>query len=561
MDFKEAIIKELKKHVKLAEIIINAPPEPSMGDFAFPCFSLAKEMKKSPVEIAAELKEKIKMPDGISEVKANGPYLNFFVKKEELAKDVIHEVLKHKDKYGASKSKKGRVMVEFFHANTHKGVHIGHIRNISLGESLCRIMELNGYKVIRANYQGDIGPHVVKCLWGLRNSRKKAPAGDKMSFLGKVYMEANRQISGNEKLEQEIKEMTKKLYEGDKGLRAEWKKTREWCLREFDEFYKEYGVRFDRSYFESEVERDGLKVANELMKKKIAKLDDSAIIIDLNKEGLGIVVLVTKEGYALYHAKDLALASRKLKEFKKLDKSIHVVGKEQELYFKQIFRIFEMMGIAKKLNSYHLIYELVMLPEGKMSSREGNVILYPELKNKLIEKSTEEVKKRHSDWANSKVEESAENIAFGALKFGMLTRENNKAVLFDWDKAMDFEGDTGPYVQYAHARICSILRKYGKKANLNADLSYLGEKEEMALIKIISEFPKVVDEAASSYKPHLVAYYLLSLSQTFNEFYHNRQILKEDATFRDARLVLITAVRHVIENGLRLLGIKAPEEM
>ena len=559
MHFKDIILKELKKHVKLKEIPLEVPPDLEMGDFSFPCFILAKEWKKNPAEIAEELKDKLKIPKGIREVEAKGPYLNFFVDKDVLSKDVLNTVLKEKDRFGMGKKKNQKVMVEFFHANTHKGVHIGHIRNICLGEALSKIMEFSGIKVIRGNYQGDIGPHVVKCLWGLKG--KKVPPKERMQFLGKVYMEANKKIKDNKKLEQEIKDMTKKLYAGDKELNKKWKETRQWCLDEFEDFYKEFGVKYDRLYFESEVESGGVKASKELVKKKIAKVDEGAIIVDMKEDNLGVVVLVTKEGYALYQAKEMALADLKLKEYKKFDRSIHVVGKEQEMFFNQVFKLHELRKIDKKLNSHHLIYELVMLPEGKMSSREGNVVLYPELKEKLLSNALEEVKKRHKDWGKKEIEESASNIAYGALKFGMLVRENQRIMIFDWAKALDFEGETGPYIQYAHARICSILRNWGKKVKEHVDYSLLEEHDEVTLIKLVEDFPKVVEKAASDLKPHLLAHHLLAIARTFNEFYHARQILKEEEGFRDARLVLISAVKQVLENGLSLLGIIAPERM
>ena len=559
MDYKDLIIKLLKKETKLKEIPIEEPKDPSLGDFAFPCFILSSTLKKSPVDIATELAETLKLPKGVTKVEAKGPYLNFYIEKADYVKDVIHEVLKQKEKYGQSKNTKKTYMVEFFHANPYKAVHIGHIRNICLGAALSNIMEFAGNKIIRSNYQGDVGTHVIKCLWGLKG--KKIPTKDRLNFYGKVYIEANKKIKDNDKLEKEIKELSKKFYAGDKDLLKKWKETREHCLDEFEDFYKEFGVKFNRLYFESEVEKLGVEISKELVKKKIAKVDQGATIIDFKDEVLRVVVLVTQEGYALYSAKDLGLAQLKIKEFPKLTQSINLVGKEQELHFKQVYKMYEIMGIDKKLPSKHLIYELVMLPEGKMSSREGNVILFPELKEKLFSKSLEEVKKRHKDWKAAEQSKSATNIAWAALKFGMLTRENNKVLLFDWDKALDFEGETGPYVQYAHARICSILKKYGKKVNTKADLSYLGEEDEVRLIKLIEEFPNVILNASISSKVHSVSHYLLELARTFNEFYHSKQILKEDDNFRDARLVLITAVQQVLENGLGLLGIVAPERM
>ncbi len=302
-------------------------------------------------------------------------------------------------------------------------------------------------------------------------------------------------------------------------------------------------------------------LAKELLKKGVAKESEGALIVDLQEYNLGIYVILTKEGHAVYHSKDLALAELKLKEFKNLDKSIHVVGKEQELYFKQLFKTFELIKSKLAGKSYHLIYGLVMLPEGKMSSREGNIILYRDLIQSMMNKALEEVKKRHPEWSKTDIEKSAQNIAFGALKYSMINRENNKEIIFDWEKSLEFEGATGPYIQYAHARICSILKKYNKPVSNSIDFNQLSQPEESSLIKKLEEFPLILQHSASTYKPYLLANYVFELAQLFNEFYHKYNILKEDENIKKARILLIFCIQQVLENGLKLLGIEAPEKM
>lgn len=547
---KDVLKKELKK-----EAVLEVPPNPEMGDYAFPCFSLSKDFKKNPNEIAQELCKKIKLDNTIKKVVVNGPYLNFFINKEELAEAILKDIEKQKENYGKGKKNK-KIMVEFFHANTHKAIHIGHMRNISLGEALCKLLEFAGFKVVRTNYQGDIGPHVAKCIWGYLNLKEKEPKENKGVWLGNIYSKANEKIKGNEKLENEIKLMTKELYEHDKRLESVWKKTRRYCLDDFNKLYKEFGVKFDRLYFESEVEELGRKISKELLKKGVAKESEGAVIIDL--DNLGVVVLVSKEGYALYHAKDLGLAKIKFKEYN-VDKSVHVVGKEQERYFEQLFKIFEMIKSPAAGISHHLIYNLVMLPEGKMSSREGNVVLYHDLINKLKKLSEKEVKKRHKDWKKKDVEKAVKQISFGALKFAMINRENNKEIIFDWNKALDFEGETGPYVQYAYARICSILRKYGKKIGADVDFSLL--KQEQNIISMLERYPYLIESTAKSYKPHLITRYLLDLAQAFNEYYHRCPVLQAEEKLKKARLLLIDCIKHVLKSGLQILGIEAPERM
>ncbi|MFH1054143.1 MAG: arginine--tRNA ligase [Candidatus Woesearchaeota archaeon] len=561
-DYKEEIIKIIKKatNLKKEEIPIEVPPNPDLGDFAFPCFILSAKLKKNPAEIAGKLKDEIKVGGVISEVKATGPYLNFFLDKGDFSKDILLKVFKEKEDYGKGKKKNKKVMVEFFHANTHKGVHIGHVRNISLGSALARLLESNGFDAIRVNYQGDIGPHVAKCLWGYKHLGKKPPKEGKERWLGEIYALANKKEKQSKKVQEEIKELNKKIYAGDKEIMELWKKTRQWCLDDFKEIYKEFGVKYDRLYFESEVEKRGIEIAKSLEKKKIARESEGALIVDLNKYGLGIYVVLTGEGHAVYHTKDLALSELKAKEYK-LDNSIHVVGKEQELYFKQLFKTFELIKSPLSGKSHHLIYELVMLPEGKMSSREGNVILYYDLVNKLMSEALKGVKDRHKDWGKKEIEKSAHEIAFGALKFSMLNKENNRVILFDWNKALDFEGDTGPYVQYTHARICSIFRRSNEKIDQNIDFKSLVEPSEQKLIKLLGDYPNLIQKSAEEMKVHSITFYLLDLSHTYNEFYHTCNILKEYDELKKARLFLSECVKQVLENGLEILGIKAPEQM
>ncbi len=557
--FQQAIVKELKKATKLKEIELSIPPDPKMGDYAFPCFVLAKQKKKNPKEVAEDLAKKLKKPSLITEIKVLGPYVNFFIDKAKLAEDVISSIIKEKENFGKEKNKKQNILVEFFHANTHKGVHIGHVRNISMGESLCRMLEFNGKKVIRVNYFGDIGPHVAKCLWGYMNTKEKEPKEHKGVWLGKLYAIANKKSKESKKIEEEIREINNKLYARDKKLMKIWEKTKQWCYDDFNEIYKVFGFKFDRLYPESECEKPGREIVKQLLKDKIAEESDGAVIVDLKKYDLSVAVLLTKDSNALYMTKDLGLVALKSKEFN-IDQSLHVVGSEQELYFKQLFKILELMKHDYAFKSMHLSYGLVMLPEGKMSSREGTMVLYNDLKEKLFKNAEKEIKKRHKGISKKELEKRTEQIAYGALKFGMINREFKKNITFDWDQALDFEGETGPYIQYAHARICSIFRKYGKKLK-QADFSLLKTEQELKLIDLLANFPKTVEYCARNHKPSTLCRYLLDLAQAFNEFYHACPILSEEEKLKQARLHLAEAVKQVIKNSLFLLGIEAPEEM
>lgn len=555
MDFKEEAIKLLKKEVK--DPVLEIPPNQDLGDYAFPCFTLAKEQKKAPNIIAQELAKKLKTNKYIQEIKAIGPYVNFFVNKDILSTEILTEILTEKDNYGKSNiGKNKKYMVEFFQGNTHKAVHIGHVRNICIGSSLSKILEFVGYNVIRVNYQGDIGPHVATALWGMKHFNEQ-PGENKAIFLGDMYAKANQMAKDDIEIIKEIQSINKKIYEKDPELTKLWKETRQWCLDYFNGIYKDFGFKFDKFYFESQVEEDAVKLSKSLVKKGIAEVSDGAIIVNLKDSNLGVAVLLTGFGTPLYHAKDLALAKLKAKEYK-LDKSIHVVGKEQEFYFSQLFKIFELINSPLKNKSYHLGYGLIMLPEGKMSSREGNVIIYDDLINKLREECYEETKKRH-DWDDKKLRETSEKIAFSALKYTMLNKENNRTIVFDIKNSINFEGDTGPYIQYSYARANSILKKSDSKIKPNYLL--LKEKHEISLITKLASFSSVVKDSALAYRPDIIANYAYDLAQNFSDFYHNCHCISDNKELEAARLALVKATKQVIKNSLNLLGIDVLEEM
>lgn len=524
-------------------------------------FEIARQQKRNPAEIAREIAGKIKPPKSFVKVEAAGPYINFYFSDLFYA-SLVKEIIKKKEKFGRFKKTKRKIMVEYFDANTHKGIHIGHIRNVSLGEALCRILEFVGEDVIRVNYQGDIGPHVAKCLWGFINlyGAKEPDVEKKGVWLGKVYAEASAKITANPDLENEAMDINLKLYSEDEKISGLWKTTRQWCLDDFNKFYDEFGVRFDEFFFESQTEKIGKEMVVELLSKGIAKKDEGAVIVDLRAENLGVCVLLTKEGYPLYPTKDLGLAKLKFEKYDPAE-SIHVVGKEQEFYFRQLFKVFEKAGMKKAAEaSYHLIYELVMLPEGKMSSREGTVVLYEELRDKLFSKTLEEVNNRHPDWSENKKSEIAKKIALAALKFQMVRRENNRVLLFDWEKALSLEGDSGPYLQYAYVRTKGILRKAVRRSNMSR--TYILNSDEKKLLRKLVTFEEAAAKAASSLSPHVLCDYLLDLAAELNRFYSVCRVLNADKDEeKEARLAIILSVNIILGTALRLIGMETLEEM
>ena len=538
------------------EGLLEKPPENIGADLALPCFRL----DKNPAEFAKSLAGKIKPSDLVKDVNFYGPYVNFYAEWGKLGGDVLRQILKEKGKYGRSGQSGKRIMVEFAQPNTHKAFHIGHVRNISLGESLCRILESAGNRVVRTNYQGDIGPHVAKCIWGLLKLHKgREPNKGRGRWLGEVYKEASLKIEKNKKYEEEMREINKKLYSQDREMIPIWSKTRKWSLDYFDGIYRDFGAKFDRLYFESETEGPGKKTALELLDRKIAERSDDAVVVDLKKHGMGVVVLLTKEGNPLYHAKDLALAEMQYREYRP-DRIIHVVGSEQNLYFRQLFKMLEVMGWEHYEKEFHMSYGLVNLESGKMKSREGKVILYEELKDKLLKLAIKETGKRNPKLPKGEIERTAYTIAMGALKYTMISQSPEKVIVFEWDKVLSFDGDTAPYIQYSHARACSILRK-AKKSPLKFDAKLLVKEEEKTLISHLMDFPETVSRAARDYRPHYVANYAYRLATLFNDFYQSLPVLKADPKTKQARLALVMAVQVTLKNSLGLLGIEAPERM
>jgi len=571
VDYEQEVKKLVAKEsgLKLADIPLEVPPNLELGDYAFPCFILSKELKKAPVKIAEELLKKIHPTNEISKIEAKGPYLNFFINRKILNKEVIESVLKDKSSYGSGSKKSEKVMVEYSQPNTHKAFHVGHLRNVCMGDSIVRLKRNQGYEVIAVNYIGDVGAHIAKCLWYYINFLKeKPPKVNRGEWLGKIYTQAVKKLAedvdGTLGYKEEVSKVLQALESGEKVITALWRETADWSLEDFNSIYDWLGVKFDKIFFESDVEKEGKKLVEKYKKspknkKGLFEESDGALILDLEKYGLGVFLALKSDGTSLYSTKDLALAAKKFGEFG-IDKSLYVVGSEQKLYFNQLFKTLELMGFKNAKNCEHVSYELVMVPEGKMSSRAGNVILFSELKSKIMSVLIGEVKKRHNDWSKDKIEATAKKIALGALKFGMLSSDNNKVIVFSLDDWVSFEGETGPYIQYVVARINSIIRKSGMDIN-SVDYSLLNDPLEQKLVSLIKKYPEVVKTASSSNRPSILCRYLIDIAQAYNEFYHSCQILKADSSLRGARISLSLAVKFVIVNGLFLLGITAPEEM
>ncbi|MFA6227603.1 MAG: arginine--tRNA ligase [Patescibacteria group bacterium] len=554
-----AVEKAVGQELDISQLEITRPPEAAMGDLAVPCFYLTKLLRISPNQVALEIKQKIKLPTGVKSVSNFGPYLNFFLNEKHLAKAVISEVKKKEDKYGRLPWKKEKVMIEYSQPNTHKEFHVGHLRNAVLGSALVNLYRFVGQKVIAVNYIGDIGSHVAKCLWALDKFHKKdpEPAEHKGQYLGRIYSEAVQKTEASEKYRQEAQVVQKKLEAGDKYWTALWKKTRAWSLQEFDGIYKILGIKFDKFFFESEVEKPGKKIVAELLAQGVAEKSEGAIIIDLEQYGLKQFLLLKSDGTSLYSTKELALAKLKFDKYK-IDASYVVVDSRQSFYFQQFFKTLEIMGFHKKTK--HIAYEFVTLPEGAMASRQGNVVLFEDLLAEMAALAQAETAKRHSDWGKAEIASTAEKIALAAIKFSMLKVGKNSVIVFNPQEALSFDGYSGPYLQYTVTRINSILRK-NKSISQTVDYALLADPAEKELLIKLAEFPQAINEAAQEFEPSTLGKYLFDLAKIFSSYYQEVPILNSEDKLRSARLALIAGVRQVLTNGLDLLGIETLERM
>jgi arginyl-tRNA synthetase len=565
MDIKhelaQIIARITKFEVEQVESLLEIPPSTDMGDYAFPCFSLAKVQKKSPMQIASNLKEEIssEIKSGnikiLSDVSVINAYLNFRINKGLQAQ----EILLNRPYF---EKKNTKVMVEFSQPNTHKEFHVGHLRNASLGDSISRLNKFAGSEVINANYIGDIGTHVAKALWCLEKFHKDEEVPEnKGKYLGKIYVEASMKIEESEIYAKEVSEVLQKLEAREEKVTALWEKTRKWSLDEFKNIYRDLDIHFDVWFFESEEDESGKKIAHDLLKRNIAEMSDGAVIVNLEKKNQGVALVLKTDGTTLYLTKDLSLAEKKFEKHH-IDKSIYVIDSRQSLHMQQVFSILELMGF--KADMVHVSYEFVSTKQGPISSRKGNVYLYEDLKLRMISKIFDETKKRHEEWDDEQIKLNSAVIANSALKFGMLKMDNNKEILFDEEEWLDLEGETGPYILYSVARINSIIRKCAAKdihASKRINYELLGTREDAEILRILDREKKTIEDAASSYKPSLVARYLIELSQKANEYYHKNQIIQDDIELMKARLLLLSTINESLKLCLLLLGIKTVEEM
>lgn len=578
------------------KIEITSPPNRAMGDFAYPCFQLAKQAKQSPKDVAATLASQVELPASIAQVKPVGPYLNFFVDRGSFVRSECSHILEATS-FGANESLRGQtVMVEFSSPNTNKPQHLGHVRNNILGDSLSRILEQCGAKVIRANLVNDRGIHICKTLvaykrWGNGETpESRNQKGD--HYVGDLYVRFEKEFNqefqdwaqansidlksmpadAKDKLKEEYfrdhsplgKEAQESLRQweaGDPQVLELWQTMRQWVIDGFDQTYKEMGVHFDKYYFESETYSLGKDIVEKGLQSGVfTRRDDGAVFIDLTADGLGNKVLMRADGTSVYITQDLGTAVRKQEDFG-LSRSVYVVAREQEYHFKVLISILKRLNYPWADGVYHRSYGMVHLTSGRMKSREGTVVDADDLLAELTSLAAQELRNR-GETDEGVIERKAKPVGLAALKYYLLAVDPIRDITYKPEESIAFEGRTGPYIQYAHARICSILRK----ADEAGEVSALPEKvevtdEELGLLLTLRSFPNVVEVAGDAYDPSRVAFYLYDLAKQFSQFYNTHPVLKAEPESRQLRLALCAATAKVIGNGLAMLGIEAPEEM
>ncbi len=557
--FKQSVIDVVKQYVDLSnqEIkdLIEIPPDPELGDYALPCFELSKIRKDSPENIAEDLSNEIQVEKPIGRVENKGPYLNFFIDEESRAINVVErtnaELL---EKEESSK----KILIEYPSPNTNKPLHLGHVRNMVLGSSVANILEAKGHDVVEVNLNNDRGIHICKSMLAYEKWGDGAEPDKKSDhFVGDFYVKFAKKAEKNPELKEEAQEMLRKWEKDDEEVKRLWKKMNEWALKGFRETYENYNISFDKEYFESDVYKQG-KIFIQNNKDKFKVDDNGALIAPLERKyGIQDKAVLRGDGTSIYATQDVGLTLQKIKDFNP-DKQIWVVAREQNLYFKQLFAILDMLDIGDKEDYYHLSYGMVNLPSGRMKSREGKVVDADDLLEEMKNLAREEIEKRRDEWEEEKVEKVKDEVALAALRFFIAKYDPKKDFTFNPEESISFEGDTGPYLQYTHARICSILEKADKDFE-DADVSNLTSEKEQSLLREMQSFPASIDSAAERLSPHTICNKLLELSQSFNTFYHSCPVLNSDK--EKERLKLIAAVKEMLSTGLELLGIEAPEEM
>ncbi len=544
--------------------LLEVPPEPEYGDLAFPCFSLAKQMKKPPPVIAKDLGDKLSGQKGRLWGKAEprGPYLNFYIAPKAYSHEVLKKAWQEGDQYGHANIGRGRnVTIDYSSPNIAKPFGVGHIRSTVIGHSLYLLYRALGYNSIGINHLGDWGTQFGKLIvafkrWGEESKLKDDP----VEYLYRLYVQFHQEVEEDPALDDEARLWFKKLESGDQEAVSYWEHFKKLSLEAYASIYSRLGIEFEYYHGESHYNQMLERVINLVQDKGIAKESEGALIIDLEPHDLPPVMLRKKDGATLYITRDLAAAIYRKETFD-FDRSLYVVGAEQTLHFQQLFKVLELLGFDWAARCAHVPFGMIRFKEGRMSTRAGKIILLEEVLDRAVKMAREIIEEKNPELEDK--DGAAEAVGLGAVRFGDLSNDRVKNIEFDWEKVLDFSGETAAYIQYSHARICSIIRKAdGDLMAWNDEAAgRLEKEEEITLVKTLARLPDKVIDSAESYKPSILARYLIDVAREFNRFYHNCPVLSSEPEIKQARLLLIDATRQVLANGLNLLGIIAPEKM
>ncbi len=569
IDYREKIADALQpamEGISREEILemIETPADSKMGDYALPCFKLAKVLRKAPPMIAKGIAESIADDPMFAKVEQVNAYVNMFLDRKDLAGEVVGEVLAQGGDYGRSDLGGGRkVIVEYSSPNIAKPFHIGHIRSTVIGSSIANIYDYLGYDVFRINHLGDYGTQFGKMIvayrrWGNREDVEREPISTLLDYYKRFHEEAEKDPS----LEDEARATFTRLEHGEPEEVELWQWFRDESLKEFNRVYDMLGIRFDSYNGESFYSDKMPRFVKELEDKGLLEEDDGAQIVRLDDYDLPVALITKSDGSTLYITRDIAAAVYR-KETYDFYKNIYVVASQQNLHFQQWIQILEMMGYEWARDCVHVPFGLVSMEEGTMSTREGRVIFLEDVLNRAVDQTREIIKEKNVNTEN--IEETAAAVGIGAVIFNELSNYRIKDYVFSWEHVLNFEGETGPYVQYTHARACSILRNAGEdivaKAKAGFDPNFLTGDSANELIKLLYAFPQVVAEAGEKYEPSIVTRHIVDIAQAYNRFYHDEHILVEDEAEKTAKVALVMAAKYTLAAGLALLGMKAPERM
>ena len=566
MNYKEEITKllsliltelpeeEIFQHIEI--------PDADKGDFAFPCFRLSKLLKKSPNIIATQTLEKLQKPTWLTEVKVLGAYINFYIDKTVFAKQVITNVLNDKENYGKTNiGKKEKIVIDYSSPNIAKPFHIGHLRSTCIGHSLYNIFNYMGYESVGINHLGDWGTQFGKLivaykLWGDNSLIEK----NGINELTRIYVKFHDEAKKDDSLNEQARQWLMKMQTDDEEALRLWSWFKDISIVEFNKVYDILGIKFDSWNGESFYTDKMDEVVEELKTKNIMKQSNGAMVVDLEQYNMPPCLILRSDGGTLYPTRDIAAAIYRKKTYD-FNKCIILTGLDQNLHFAQWFKVIELMGRDWAKDLVHVSFGLVSFEEGKLSTRSGNVVLIEDLLQQSIQKTREIIENKNPNLENK--EEVSNQVGIGAIVFNNLYNQRIKDVTFNFNKILSFEGETGPYVQYTHARACSILHKC-KNIPIyknEIDFSLVSDNYSVEVIKCIDQYSNKIVEAGTKYEPYILSRYLIDLAQKFNKFYNENIILHEDENVKLARLSIVTCVQIILKSGLNLLGIKSPKQM